>query len=73
MEVGADADFALVDLNLERTITLDMPEVTDGYFVYEGMTTKGWPVMTILRGQIVADHGQVVEKAGYGQYLRREI
>ena len=73
MEVGADADFALVDLNLERTITLDMPEVTDGYFVYEGMTTKGWPVMTILRGQIVADHGQVVEKAGYGQYLRREV
>jgi dihydropyrimidinase len=73
MAVNADADFALVDLNLERTITLDMPEVTDGYFVYEGMTTRGWPVTTILRGQVIADRGQVVGEAGYGQYLRREI
>ncbi|MFQ5858930.1 MAG: dihydroorotase family protein [Anaerolineae bacterium] len=73
MVVGADADFALVDLSLERTITPDMPEVTDGYSVYEGMTTKGWPVKTVLRGQVIADHGKVVEKAGYGQYLRREI
>jgi dihydroorotase-like cyclic amidohydrolase len=73
MAVEADADFALVDLELQRTITLDMPEVTDGYFVYEGMTTKGWPVMTILRGQVIADHGEVVGPAGYGQYLRREM
>ncbi len=73
MEVGADADFALIDLNLERTISADMPEVGDGYSVYAGMHVKGWPVMTILRGRVIARDRQVVVEPGYGRYLRREI
>ena len=73
MEVGADADFALVDLALERTVTADMPEVSDGYSVYEGMALKGWPVKTLLRGTLVASDGKVLVEPGYGEYLRREI
>lgn len=73
MKVGADADLALVDLTLEREITADMPEVSEDYTVYEGMKTKGWPVMTFLRGQLVAKDGQVVVRPGYGRYLAREM
>jgi dihydroorotase-like cyclic amidohydrolase len=73
LEIGADADFTLVDLELERTVSADMPEVGDGYSVYEGMTLKGWPVQTILRGTVIAANRRVIVDSGYGQYLRREI
>ena len=73
VEVGADADFALVDLALERTVSADMPEVSDGYSVYEGITLKGWPVKTLLRGRVVAADRKVLVEPGYGDYLRREI
>ncbi len=73
MAVGSDADFALVDLDLERTITADMPEVGDGYSVYEGLTVRGWPVKTILRGRVIAENRQIVAQPGYGEYLRREL
>lgn len=73
MRVGSDADFALVDLAQERTVTADMPEVSDGFSVYEGMTLKGWPVMTILRGKKIAAGRKVLVGPGYGNYLRREI
>jgi dihydropyrimidinase len=73
MEVGADADFALVALDLERTVTADMPEVCDGYSVYEGMTLRGWPVKTVLRGALIAENRAVLARPGYGEYLRREI
>lgn len=73
MAIGADADFVLVDLELERTVTSDMPEVSDGYSVYEGMTLKGWPVRTILRGRVIAADRQVLVEPGYGEYLRRKL
>ena len=73
MEVGADADFAFVDLGLERTVSGDMPEVADGYSVYEGMTLKGWPVKTMLRGKLIAENRKLQVEPGYGQYLRREM
>lgn len=73
MRVGSDADFALVDLAQERTVTADMPEVSDGFSVYEGMKLKGWPVMTILRGKKIAAGRKVLVEPGYGEYLRREI
>lgn len=72
MQVGADADFAIVDLELERQITADMPEVSEDYSVYDGMVTKGWPVMTVSRGEVIARDRQVVAKPGRGRYLRRE-
>jgi dihydropyrimidinase len=73
MLVGSDADFALVDLTQERTVTVDMPEISDGFSVYEGMTLKGWPVTTILRGKQIAARRKVLVGPGFGNYLRREI
>lgn len=73
MEIGADADFALINLELERTVSSDMPEVGDGYSVYEGLTLRGWPVMTILRGRVIARDRRVTVDPGYGRYLYRSL
>lgn len=72
IQVGADADFAIVDLNWERKVT---PEVFGScdYSVYEGMTFKGWPRFTISRGEVIAENGKITAESGRGQYLKRSL
>jgi dihydroorotase len=50
---GYDADFTIVDLGLTRTIENSWIASTCGWTPFDGVTTKGWPVATILRGAIV--------------------
>jgi dihydroorotase len=50
---GYDADFTIVDMKAERTIEKDWLESKCGWSPYEGMTMKGWPRGTILRGRRV--------------------
>jgi len=50
---GYDADFTIVDMGLSRTIENKWIASTCGWTPFDGMTTKGWPVATILRGSIV--------------------
>ncbi|KAF9888662.1 hypothetical protein FE257_008420 [Aspergillus nanangensis] len=44
------------------------------YTPYEGMTVSQWPRYTIVRGEVVwdRDHGGVVGRKGYGQFLPRD-
>jgi dihydropyrimidinase len=55
IEVGFDADLVMVDLDEERTVR----HTGKGTCIYEGWTLKGWPVMTVARGQVVYENGQV--------------
>lgn len=70
ISVGADADLAIVDLKLSKKIT---PELFGVYCIFEGRELQGWPVATILRGEIIVDDGRFIGKSGYGQYLRRTV
>ncbi|MDB4897169.1 MAG: amidohydrolase, partial [Firmicutes bacterium] len=70
--VGADADFAIVDLNWERTVTPELCGYGD-YTVYDGMAFKGWPVYTVSRGEVIQERGKVTGRSGRGIYLRRSI
>lgn len=69
MKVGFDADFAMVDLDWERTIDKNLFGHCD-FSIYEGMTFKGWPRYTMLRGKIVQKDGQIVSKA-MGKFIAR--
>jgi len=33
---------------------------------------KGWPVKTIVRGELVADDFEVIGKPGYGKLVERK-
>jgi dihydroorotase-like cyclic amidohydrolase len=72
MQIGADADFVLVDLDRAGTAMARSFGGSSDYSIYAGMTLQGWPVMTISQGELIARDGQVVAKAGRGRYLRRE-
>ena len=68
---GSDADLVIVDLKKEATITAEKMHYKVGWTPYEGMRIKGMPVMTISRGIVVAENGDVVGKPGYGQFLSK--
>ncbi len=71
--IGSDADFTVVDLNLERVVKPEELGSYSDYSLYEGMTLKGWPVRTIVRGETIMDKGKVVGAPGFGKYLPRSL
>lgn len=51
--LGYDADFTLVDLKARREITAKWLAAKCGWSPFEGVTVTGWPIATIVRGNIV--------------------
>jgi dihydroorotase len=50
---GYDADFTIVDLNATRTLENKWIASKVGWTPFDGMTVRGWAVMTIIRGVLV--------------------
>jgi len=67
---GSDADLVIVDLKKEGKITTDMLKCIADFTPFEEWPTKGEPVMTIVRGQVVAENWEVIAKPGYGQFIK---
>jgi dihydroorotase len=51
--VGYDADFTVVDLQAQRRITHRWIASKCGWTPFDGMKVTGWPLATIVRGQVV--------------------
>jgi len=71
IQVGSDADFAIVDLNSEKTVNPEMLLSKSDFSLWDGWKLKGWPVMTVLRGEVIMENGKVIGKEGYGKYVGR--
>ncbi|HEY1266068.1 MAG TPA: amidohydrolase family protein [Candidatus Binatia bacterium] len=75
---GSDADLVAVDMNRKVTVTNDMVHSTAGWTLWEGREMKGWPVMTMLRGKVIAEWAdggkrpEIVAKP-FGRYLPRSL
>jgi len=69
--VGSDADLVLFDPG--RTVVIDEHQLHSraGYDPFNGFHTRGVPVLTVSRGEIVAREGQLVSQAGRGRLLER--
>ena len=73
IEVGADADLVIVDLDKEARVThTDIHSLTD-YSNYEGWMLKGWPVLSMVRGNILMEDGEIVGRAGTGRYMPARV
>lgn len=57
---GYDADFTIVDMDHEREIRNDDQASRAAWTAFHGQTKKGWPVMTIVRGNIVMKDGALI-------------
>ncbi len=66
---GADADLVLWDPSKQMTITNALMQQAIDYTPYEGMQVTGWPVATVLRGEVAMQDGRVQAAPGLGRYL----
>ena len=60
IEIGKDADFALVDLKAKKIITNSWIQSRCGWTPFDGFTVQGWVVATIVGGQISMRDGEVI-------------
>ena len=60
MAVGYDADFTLVDLKHQRTIEDRWIVSPCGWTPFHGMRVTGWPMATVVRGQVVMQDDEVL-------------
>ncbi len=58
--LGYDADLTLVDLAARRTIRNDWIASRSGWTPYDGMAVTGWPIHTVIRGQMVVRDEQLM-------------
>lgn len=71
LEPGADADFVIVDTETWRPVrSADLAGSPD-FSVYEGMSLRGWPVVTCSRARVIFDEGSFPNEPGGGCYLWR--
>jgi dihydropyrimidinase len=70
---GSDADLVLIDPTIRKTLTLSDLHAAADYSIWEGFTCQGYPVMTILRGKVMVENGQLVGSSSDGQWLRRHV
>ncbi|HTK78974.1 MAG TPA: dihydroorotase [Rhizomicrobium sp.] len=57
---GYDADFTVVDLKTKRKIENAWIASKCGWTPFDGTETTGWPVATIIRGQIIMRDGALL-------------
>lgn len=73
LEVGSDADIILVDPEKVMPLTPENLHYGLDYSLYEDYTAKGWPVMTIRRGEILVENGEFLGKESTGRFLARKL
>jgi dihydroorotase len=69
--VGYDADFTVVDLKRVETITNDWIASKSQWTPYDGKKVTGWPVGTVVRGNVVMWDG-ALEMPSQGEVVRFE-
>ena len=69
---GSDADIVLIDPSIQRPMTMNDFHITD-YSIWEGFQAAGWPVMTILRGQVAVENGELKTGLGTGKFISRKV
>jgi len=69
LEVGADADIALVDLAAERVLRDEDVVSKAGWTPYAGRRVRGRAVMTFSRGELVARDGRPIAEPGRGRFV----
>jgi len=73
LEMGSDADLVLFDPT--ETVRIQSQSQHSGvhYTVYEGRKCLGKPVLTMQRGRVIVENGEMKAKPGQGKFLPTRI
>jgi dihydropyrimidinase len=58
---GSDADLVIVDMEKELKVRGEILHSISGFSQFEGKKTKGWPILTMLRGKVIYENGNLLE------------
>lgn len=72
IEIGKDADLVIIDLDTVKEYTREDIQSKEKWSPYIGRTFRGYPVMTIVRGETIMKDGKIVGNVGYGKYIERK-
>jgi dihydropyrimidinase len=61
----------LFDPRAERTLSADVLHSAIDHSTYEGTSVRGWPVVTISRGEVLVAGGELRAQPGRGRFVRR--
>jgi dihydropyrimidinase len=70
---GTDADLVVFDPDAKQTIRAEDNASLADYSIYEGREVTGVVDQTYVRGQLVAERGDVVAENGYGEFIERPV
>lgn len=66
---GSNADLVVVDFEKERTLSNEGLYTKVQWSPYAGWKVRGTPVLTMVRGKIVAENGKPIGEPGWGKYI----
>jgi len=72
IQPGYDADLVVLDLDKRAVLGLERMRGRSDYSIWEGKEVRGLPVMTVLRGQVVAENGEITAEKPGGKFLTSE-
>jgi dihydropyrimidinase len=67
--IGSDADIVLIDPDLKRKVSLADLHSDCDYSIWDGWEFEGFPVMTMVRGQVLVEDGAWTGPEGIGQFI----
>lgn len=70
LQAGSDADLVLFDPGRSWTIRNDNCRSAAGYTPYDGFQAAGMPVLTMLRGRVIARDGEFFGSRGGGTFVQ---
>ena len=72
LSIGSDADIMIIDPQKEVIMTNSLLHSQADYTPYEGMKIKGYPIVTISRGEILWQDGKFSGRPGRGKWIFRK-
>ncbi|KXB08084.1 hypothetical protein AKJ55_01465 [candidate division MSBL1 archaeon SCGC-AAA382M17] len=69
ISVGSDADLTVVDMDEEKEIRAEETFTKCEHTPYEGEKVVGMPVLTLVRGKVVMEDGEIVAEPGHGNFF----
>lgn len=72
IHVGSDADIVIIDHEKEFKISADKLHHRADWTPYEGIKVKGIPILTIVKGKVMMEDGEVWGDPGYGNFIGRK-
>ncbi|MCL4514520.1 MAG: dihydropyrimidinase [Firmicutes bacterium] len=71
LAVGADADLIVFDPEERVELSPAVLHQNIDYSPYEGLELRGYPVLTMLRGEVIVERGKFLGRLGYGRFVPR--